>query len=92
MTRLLMVIAGGVFGTAGLLIVAGVLLVYLGATGVSEVRFLGQELRTPIGGLVSLMLGCTLVLFVIPKVLNTIVHLQSQPGDPNTDTDEESQD
>lgn len=78
-TGLLVLIVIGVFLIGLAFIGAGILLVYLGATGQSEVSFFGLTISSTNVGIVSIFLGAAVLVLIIRTLLYRIHEIMRLP-------------
>ena len=76
----LLVLGIGVLLVTGLIVVAGVVLVAMGASGNSTISFFGQSIETTVSGIAAIFCGSVIVVIVIPKVLKTMEKLLKNDG------------
>jgi hypothetical protein len=77
----LKLVAVGVLIFGSMISGMGVVLVYLGATGVTKIHFFGQSFDSANVGIAAIFLGATTVVVVLTRLLKRLKELAALPRD-----------
>jgi hypothetical protein len=76
---LLLVIAVGAMLFGAVIAGMGIILVYLGSTGRTDIHFFGQSFHSANVGIAAIFLGATVVVLVLTKLLKRVQELAALP-------------